>query len=206
MDDDRSQRAVAKRLFVLVGPAAVVSERAPGEELRIVRVRLVGEQNQNLPADVGALEIVPLEFGCHDSVTHKHGLGVELFDRVFALVGAHKVVQVLQRHGAAARQRFELRIRLCFDAHQRHLLEIGAAVAGRFGARQRELSGQELGCDLPAAHPHTAALEQVAGEKLHIGADAIAGDVLHLAGARRRQDQDQRCWSHIVRSVERAPG
>ena len=109
---------------------------------------------------------------------------------MLALVRAHEIVQVLQPDGAVAGRSRQLGIRLRFYALQRDFLEIRAVVAGRLGARQCELGGEEFGGELPAAGAHPAALQQVAREKLHAGPDALAGNVRHLAGAGGRQGQD----------------
>ena len=50
-------------------------------------------------------------------------------------------------------------IGLRLDAHQRDLLEVGAVVAGRFGAGQRELGGDVLGGDIAAALADAAAFQ-----------------------------------------------
>ena len=63
--------------FVLVGPAAVVGERAPAEEFRIVRGRLIGEQDQDLALHIDALKIVPMELGRDNAVADEDGFGVE---------------------------------------------------------------------------------------------------------------------------------
>ena len=62
----------------LVSPAAVVGERRAAEEFRIVRRRLVSEEDENLAVQVLALVIVPAELGGGNAVADKNRFGVEI--------------------------------------------------------------------------------------------------------------------------------
>ncbi len=57
MNDKHTDRSPARRLFIFVGPAAVVSERLAFEEIRIVRRRLVDDDESDLALQVDILAI-----------------------------------------------------------------------------------------------------------------------------------------------------
>ncbi len=99
MDDQHRLGAHARGLFVFVGPAAVVGERAAAEEFRIVGGRLIGEQHQDLAFDVHALEIVPMKFGRDDAVADEDRFGVELIGGLLQLADADEIVQPFERDG-----------------------------------------------------------------------------------------------------------
>ena len=84
-------------LLVLVGPAAVVGERAAAEEFRIVGRRLIGEQHQHFALHVDALEIVPVKFRRDDAVADEDGFGVELIVGLLQFADADIIVQPLKR-------------------------------------------------------------------------------------------------------------
>ena len=70
---------------------------------------------------------------------------------------------------------------LWLDADQRHILEVGAVVAGGLGADQRELRGEVLGGQLAAARADAAPFQQIARQELDVSADPVSGDLLHLS-------------------------
>ena len=70
MNQDRAHRALARGLFVLVSPAAVVGERLALEELGIVGSGLVHQHQQDFAFHIHALVVVPLIFGGLNAVAH----------------------------------------------------------------------------------------------------------------------------------------
>ena len=99
VEDQNRLGAHARGFFVLVGPAAVVGERAAAEELRIVGRRFIGEQHQHFALHVDALEIVPVKFGRDDAVADEHRFGVELIVRLLQLAFADEIVQPFEGDG-----------------------------------------------------------------------------------------------------------
>ena len=97
MNDEHRLGPAPRRLLVLVRPAAIVGERLAGEKLRIVRRRLVGEDDDDLALDIDALVIVPVELRCRDAVAEKQGVGVEIF-RLLRHGLADKFVLKLERN------------------------------------------------------------------------------------------------------------
>ena len=68
VDDERADRAHARGLLELVGPAAVVGERLAAEELGVVRGRIADDAEDDLAFDVDAGVVVPVELGRGDAV------------------------------------------------------------------------------------------------------------------------------------------
>jgi hypothetical protein len=122
VDDENRLRAHARGLFVLVGPAAVVGERAAAEELRIGGGRLIGEQHQDFALHVDALEIVPMKFGRDDAVADEDGFGVELIGGLLQLADADEIVQPFEGDGL-------------IRAHRGRESRLGDVVAPTIGTR-----------------------------------------------------------------------
>src|ERR1700753_2797963 len=59
VDDEGADRALARRLLELVGPAPVIRERLSLEEARILRGRLVDDHQRDLALEVDTLVAVP---------------------------------------------------------------------------------------------------------------------------------------------------
>ena len=78
VDDQRADRAPARSLLVLVGPARVVGGRVPAEPTthRIVRPRLevgiVDQEDRDLALQVDALVVVPAALRRRDPVADEH--------------------------------------------------------------------------------------------------------------------------------------
>ncbi len=72
--DQHAQRALARGLLVLVGPAAVIGHgpaaEAPGGG--VLEVRVVDQDDGDLALQVDALEVVPAALGRLDAVAHEH--------------------------------------------------------------------------------------------------------------------------------------
>ncbi len=157
VDDEHRLGAAAGRFLVLVGPAAVVGERLAAEEFRIVRRRLVGEDDDDFALHVDVLVIVPAELGGGDAVAEEDRLGVEVL-RLLRLAGAGEFVFQLERGGLAALDEGERRLGPGGHHHERDGLEERAAVAGRLEPRLLELLRDVLDRQLLAAAADAAAL------------------------------------------------
>src|SRR6185436_4097753 len=74
--DEHPRRAASFRFLVLVGPPAIVGHRLAAEESRLGRRggRIVDEDEKNLSANVGSLEIVPFVLGRRRAVTDENEL------------------------------------------------------------------------------------------------------------------------------------
>ena len=109
--------------------------------------------HQHLAAHVHALVIVPFELRRGDAVAHEHRVAFETArPGCCCLADAHEIVAA---SGSPAPCRPPRPPRVApgcgFDAHQRHLLEIGAVFARRLGAGQGELRGDVFGGQIAAA-------------------------------------------------------
>src|SRR5438445_13635518 len=72
MDDDHAGRATACRFFEFVGPAAVIGHRLAAEiAFAALEIGVVDEHDEDLAADVLALQVIPVAFGSRHSVTDK---------------------------------------------------------------------------------------------------------------------------------------
>src|SRR5260221_14453217 len=71
MDYEGADGAVARGLFELVGPAAVIGKRFALEEVRVVGNRLVHEEQGHFALEVDAFVIVPLLLGWGDALAHQ---------------------------------------------------------------------------------------------------------------------------------------
>ena len=191
MNNDRGHGSPASGFFIFISPAPVVGERASGEEFGIVRRRLVGEQHHDFAADVDALVVVPLILRRGDAMAHEHGIGLEFGQRFLLVSYANEVVEPakgdLVAAGGCSR---ELGRRLRVDAGQGEFLKVSAVIAGRLGSQQRELRGDVLGGEFAAARADASAFEQIAGQKLHVSADAGACDLVDLGGRGDRGDDE----------------
>ena len=84
VDDEDRRRALARALFELVRPAAVVRHRIAPERLRVElrRIggighrRIVHEDEDRLAFDVHVLEIIPVELRRFDAIAGEHDVGV----------------------------------------------------------------------------------------------------------------------------------
>ena len=177
MDDKNGLGAVARGLLVLVGPAAVIGEGFPPEKFRIVRRRLVGEQDQHFALDVHAFEVIPMEFGRHDSVADEDCFGVELIRGLLQFADADVIVQPSKRDrfvGARGRERSPS---LRGGADHRNGLEVRPVLARGLRAGCLELRRDIFGGQFFAGSSHAAAFQFVAGEVFDVGPHAVAGNV-----------------------------
>ena len=88
VDDEARLRPAASGFLEFVRPAAVIGERRAAEELRVLRGRLVREEDDDFALHVNALVIVPIELGRGNAVADEDRLGVELFEFLLRLARA----------------------------------------------------------------------------------------------------------------------
>ncbi len=104
----------------LVIPASVVKATSTGKQLRIVG-RIVIHHQQNLAAQVGSFEIVPLVFGCLNAVAHEHNLGAVNRDfRLRIPAGEDVIVVPLERERLLTLPKRHRVGNACSNANQRH--------------------------------------------------------------------------------------
>ena len=96
MYQNGANRAFARGLLVLVSPAAIVGECRPFEKISVVRWRLVHQHQQNFAAHVHALVVVPLIFGCLDSVADVNDLCVNIVGGLLSFVVRDILVERLK--------------------------------------------------------------------------------------------------------------
>src|SRR5215212_4011034 len=80
MDHEDARGALARALLIFVGPAAVVGHCLAAKiALAAFKVRIVDEDDHDLPAQAFAFEIVPVAFGRPYSIADEHQrYGVEI--------------------------------------------------------------------------------------------------------------------------------
>ena len=107
VDQDSAGGALARGLLELVGPAAVVGQRGPGEELRLGGGgrRVVDHHQGDLALDVHALVVVPLVFRRDDAMADEHHLAGGGDLRVLHAAERDDVLQVLERRTRSDSQR-----------------------------------------------------------------------------------------------------
>ncbi len=188
VNDQRADGPLARRLLELIGPTAVISQGLALEELRIPRRRFIHDHENDLALDVHALEVVPLVFGCFNSVADEDDGRIDLDAVGLGLVAGNVVLAQLQGHCRTLPRRPGRRGAqqgLCAD--EIHLLQEGAVVAGGLQAVQRELRCDVIRGDIPAARAGGAALEQIIGQESHVLCDAMRIDTAH-----RRNDSSRK--------------
>src|SRR5262249_32753276 len=157
-----------RRLFILVGPAAIVGESFAIEKLGIVGRRLIHQHEQYLTFDIHILVVVPVELGGVDTITNPDEVGVDIVTRVAGLVGGYEVGAIRQLEGSAAfGNQAELGVVLRGNAFQRHLLHECSVFTHRFQSIQGELRGDVFGGDFTASLASATTFKQIAGEKAH---------------------------------------
>ncbi len=180
VDDQGADRALARRLFELVGPASVIGHDARVEEFRILRRRLVDDHQQHLAFDVHALEIVPAVFRRLDAIADEDDGRVDVDPGGLGLVVGHVVIAELQiQRTAVFRLQGGSRRRQCVHAGEFDLLQVAAAVPRRFQAVEREFRGDVLCRNVAAPRTGPAALEQVIRQKAHVRTNALGIDAPH---------------------------
>ncbi|MEI9811323.1 MAG: hypothetical protein WDO18_01010 [Acidobacteriota bacterium] len=206
MNDESRKRAVTGGLFEFVGPATVISEGLAGEEFRIVRRGLTGEEHDDLALHVDALVVVPLILRRDDAVADEDRGTFELDVRLLPLCHADEIFEPAECDGRPGRgNRAQLRTGLRSDADKLELLKIRPVVAHRLRANQRELGGDVIGGEIAAWCARAAAFEKVAGKELYVRANAFARNLRHLRLRRFRasgqyQQPRERSPSHHQRT------
>ena len=130
VNDDGGDRAAPGRFLIFIGPAAVVRQRPPGEELRIVRRRLIGEKDHHFPTHIDTGVIVPLIFRRHNAMTNEYRFRIERRIGLLLIRDTHKIVEPPER--SVARSEGARRLRL--DTHQCQILKISTRIARRLRA------------------------------------------------------------------------
>jgi hypothetical protein len=194
VDDEARPHPAAGGLLELVGPPAVVSERPAAEELRVVRRRLVGEQDDDLVLDVDPRVVVPAELRGGDPVADEHGLGVEAHVAGPGVARAGKVVAGGKVECGTALRGPKRGLRVGNDAQERDRLEVRPAVAAGGEPGLLELAGDEVGGQLLAAGAGPAALEPVARQVNDIGLHPLGGDCrLGRPGGGDEEERQEEC-------------
>ena len=175
VDEQRAGRALPRRLLELVGPAAVVGQRLAAEQGRLVgrRRRVVDHHQHPLPLHVDAGVVVPFLLGGDDAVADEHHLAAHRDLGVLDAREGDDVVTVLV--GAAGHAQREAAIDHRFD--DRHLLEVGAAVAGRRESGQGQLRRQVLGGQFATARRRRPPFEQVVRQVADVRGNRRGGDL-----------------------------
>ena len=142
MHDQRTRRALPGGFLILVGPAAIPGHPAAFEQavfigLRIVRI--VDEDDRDLPLHVDAGIVVPAEFRGVDAIADEHQFGIaDVGLRRDAVTARDEILARREQHRFLAAGDGQARTVLPGDFHRRHVLRPAAVVAGL------EASGLEL--------------------------------------------------------------
>ncbi len=78
MNNQSTRRALTCSFFIFIGPTTIIGHRITVKELRILcRVAgIVDKHHHGLTFNVETLIIIPVIFGCHDTVADKHHVAV----------------------------------------------------------------------------------------------------------------------------------
>ena len=164
-------RALPRRLFELVGPAAVIGHR-PALEERVVmgeEARIVDEDDDDFPLHVEARVIVPILLGRDDAVAHEDQRRASDGD-VRAIVlrrHPHGLVGIFERLGAVGARDGERGFRrIEGDRDRGNVLEIASFIA-RLETDALHLVGDPIGCAFARRRARPAALKTIVGNRLH---------------------------------------
>ena len=144
MDNQRARRTLARRLFILVGPAAIIGHPPPLEEAFLCGVGIiwvVDQDDRDLAVHVLARIIVPAQLRRVDTIADEYQRRIfELGMRRHTEAGDGEIIAMLeaQRCGAAChRQR---RMVVTRNLHGRHSLQPAALLAARAQPYRLELA------------------------------------------------------------------
>ncbi len=172
VNEDHADGAFAGGFFVFVGPAAVVSEGAAFEEIRVVGGRLTDQHEQDFAANVGAFVVVPFVFGGLNSVSDENDGGVYVAGGALGFVVSDVFVERLEFEGVTfIGDEFESGFGRGSDPDHRHFLEVGPVVAGGLQSIEPELGGDVFGGKVASALASAAAFEKVERERADVGAN-----------------------------------
>src|SRR5512141_481553 len=110
-------------------------------------------------------------------MAHEHSVGIDLDGGLLLESNSHEIVQPAEGKGDVASSHTERGSRLGIGADQREVLEIRSVISGGLQTVQRKLGGDVFASKIAAARADSAAFEQIAGQKFHVRAYALAGDV-----------------------------
>ena len=189
MDDERRTRALARGLFVLVGPAPVIAHALAAEQGFVagVEARVVDEHHHRLALHVEAGVVVPVRFGRVHAVADEHHLAV--LELHLGLTGAradHHVGAEGELARRATQRDLAHRGRIGRGFHHRHGLEIAVAIAG-LEPESFELRFQVIDGEFLASATRGAAFELVRGQHLHVLGEILGRDFRAEAVRRRRR-------------------
>ena len=184
VDQDHSHRALARGLFILVSPAAVVGEGLALEEFRIVRRRFIHQHQQNFAVHVQAFVVVPVVFRRFDAVADEDDVGVHIRLGLLSLVVGDVFIERLQIHRLAllGHQR-KLGVGQGRDADQGHFLHVSAVISGGLQSVFGKLRGDVLRGNVAAALARAAAFQQIVRQIANMPANVIGGDGLEAPNA-----------------------
>ncbi len=183
MNDQNSDRTLARRFLELVRPASVIGHSLRVEEFWILRRRLVDDHQQHLALDVHALEIVPAIFGRLDAVADENDGRIDIGAVRLSLVAGHVILAQFQVDGLSMlRLQGEARRGQCPHTGEFDLLHISAVVPRRSQSIQRKLRGDVLRRDVAAARTGAPPLEEIVRQEPHMRADAFRVDAPHRGG------------------------
>ena len=187
VDDKRPERTHRGGFFELVGPAAVVGHRLPAEV--VLARRIVHQDHQDLPGEIGVAEVVPPVLRRLDPVADEEQLSPGLDGRRHSPGPGHEVER--RRPGAA-------RIRRGLHggggaADERHRLEPAAVGVPRFESEFLEHSGQ-VGDRLffPGGRGGAAA-ELVGGERGDVCEQPVLVETRRALTATGDEHPEERC-------------
>lgn len=201
--DQYPGRTAPRRLFVLVGPSAVIGHGLAVEcaRLRRFEIGIVDQHHRNLAAQVHALVVVPLALWRTDAVADEDQWRVLQRDRLLrtqALQG--HIVAIDQRLGLAPDAQACAHRAIHLRAHQRHGLGPAALLAAWLQAGRLELLDQVIDRALLTGAGRRAPFEFVRRQQAHVtrqclGIDAaarqIVGGLRHTSYKQAgRQQQD----------------
>src|SRR5438034_1085174 len=193
VDQDRAQRAAARRLFELVRPTTIIGQSPTVEDGRILEARIVHEHHEHLAANIRALVVVPLPLACLDAVADEHDLAIRDDVTLRPLSPRDEIIEISEGPGRATLAPHQRRVR--GHADECYGLEVGAVATRGLQAERLELDRDVLRGQSAAARRRGAALEQVIGEVLEMRAHRRRAHGRHRGSERRRRCRGPWCTS-----------
>ena len=172
MDDQRGHGAAARGLFKFVGPAAVVGEGFPLEEIGIVGDGFVHKKESDFAFEIDSFVIVPLIFRGFNAVPQKNDGRVDVGDFFLCFVAGDKIIEELQRERVTlVWNHLEGGVRKGFHGDHGNVLEKSVIVASGLEAIRGELLGDVVGRFIATGLAHAAPFQGIARKILHVLAD-----------------------------------